>query len=214
MLPEGNNETHIPTLLRQYAYNPSSTQSFHPQQLTHTQAAPQTFKRTKPNQPPQRMQLQPGPVSHAHSHRAMPPPPTPARFKPSRMPAGSNIHSDQLPPPAQRQQRSMGPPPTPQRMRQQQHRSSQPAQTNVTNNNVASSSARRFVTPMSTTTNRFLPTPPLGVPDQGRPGPPPPSTGNAPQRFLPSGYRAPSRAKLDLPGGGQRMPFVSNQGHG
>ncbi|RDB21494.1 hypothetical protein Hypma_011708 [Hypsizygus marmoreus] len=209
--------------IEKYAYVPPSTPQFHPQRLTHTQAAPQTFKRSKPNEEPQQMrpQQQGHGQGQGQGHRNMPPPPTPVRFKPAGIPnsnATQHVRPGQIQAPlqgqgnmtVQRQQRSMGPPPTPQ-MRQPQARNFQGLQPN---NASASGSARGHADSLPPT-NRFQPPAQRFVPPpsaQGQhPGLPTLSTGNAPQRFIPSGSRAPSRAQPpDFSGGAQRMPFVSS----
>lgn len=220
------NSAHITTLNknhRQYAYAPPTTPQYIPQQLSHTQAAPQ---RSQANQEVALGQ----PVSQTQQHRSMPPPPTPARFKPAEMAQNSSKRSSQTPvasnqiqtqshPNRHRQQRSqnMGPPPTPAHKREQQPQNSQATQGlntgSVSHQNRQSTktlpSSTRFIPPAQ----RFVP--PSTANQSQRSQPPTPSIGG-PQRFMPPGSRASSRAvTLNVSGSGQRIPFVpGSQGQG
>ncbi|KAF5380864.1 hypothetical protein D9615_004048 [Tricholomella constricta] len=197
----------VSAFIDKYAYVPPATPQFHPQQLTHTQAAPQVFKRTKPNPEQQQTRSQPPPPPQNQDYRSMPPPPTPARFKAARGTPAPNNSTNQFSRPRQIQA-------TPQA--HQEHRTmaesfSQAARPQQSGH---SQSAKNT----APGTNRFFP------PVQQVMAPSPaiqaqhlmPSLGNGPQRFVPPASRASSRAqRADFAGGGQRMPFVSRgQGPG
>ncbi|KAJ7125476.1 hypothetical protein C8R43DRAFT_1030342 [Mycena crocata] len=187
--------------VEQYSYIPPSTPQFHPQQLSHSQAAPRRAKQNQDQQP----QGQP---------RGVPP----ARFKPG--PLMSNLTGRPSQPSTQNQnqhldasrQRNMGPPPTPQ-VRQK--------------TDVPPPSARRSNPSLPSTSNRYLPpsqrfAPPAPVDPHFLPS----ASNGAPRRFpdgASSGTRGPAaavppssrRAAMgNTSSGGQRMPFVPSGGFG
>ncbi|KAJ7510001.1 hypothetical protein B0H11DRAFT_1170252 [Mycena galericulata] len=199
--------------VEQYSYIPPATQQFHPQQLSHSQAAPRRTKQNLDQQPPQ--QGQPRAAPHA-------------RFKPAQGAPVSSNKANQTSrlgqPSSQNQiqqhhdtrQRNMGPPPTPQQVRQQLV--------------IPPSSARRGTSSLPLS-NRYLPpnqrfAPPAPVdPQQYMPS----ASNSAPQRFpadgagstprgplAPASSRAPpSRAAMaNISGGGQRVPFVPHASGG
>ncbi|KAJ7449937.1 hypothetical protein FB451DRAFT_1287045 [Mycena latifolia] len=187
----------------QYSYMPPSTPQFHPQQLSHNQAAP---RRTKQNQNQNQQ-----PAQSQSQSRAV----APAKFKPVQGPPASinkaPVHGRPSQASTQNQamhhearQRSMGPPPTPQQVRQQ----AAPPQSARRSNPSLPPSSNRFLPP----SQRFAPPEPID-PQQFMP-----STSNgAPQRFVADSgsrgtaisSRAPCRTALaNMSGGGQRVPFV------
>ncbi|GLB34850.1 hypothetical protein LshimejAT787_0204150 [Lyophyllum shimeji] len=201
-----------------YAYVPSATPQHRPQQLTHTQASPQIFKRTKPDQAQQQTRSQQVPQNQGY--RSMPPPPTPARFKaagaivPSNSLTSQFAHRGQVQGTlraqvGQQQQRTMVQ--STQSMRQHSG-NAHPPQGKI--HDTAYPNASHPSGDLSTASNRFLATAQQFVPPSSAGQTL--SMGNGPQRFVPSGSRAPSRSQRpDLAGGGQRMPFVSRgQGPG
>ncbi|KAJ7741537.1 hypothetical protein DFH07DRAFT_837604 [Mycena maculata] len=194
--------------VEQYSYMPPSTQQFHPQPLSHSQAAP---RRMKQNQDQQVPQGQPRAAAPA------------ARFKPAQGAALSSNHkANQTGRPGQpstqsqkqhhhddTRQRNMGPPPTPQQIRQP------PAAppSSARRGNASLPSSNRFLPP----TQRFAPPAPVD-PQQFMP-----STSNgAPQRFPAGGAGTASRgpaassraAMPNMSGGGQRVPFVPHASGG
>ncbi|KAJ7109504.1 hypothetical protein C8R44DRAFT_679714 [Mycena epipterygia] len=198
----------------QYSYMPPATPQFHPQQLSHSQAAP---RRTKQNQEQQSSQGQ---------SRAGPP----TRFKPAQGPLVSSNKANALGRPGQSstqnqamhhdaRQRNMGPPPAPQL--RQQHPTAPPPPPSVRRSNPSLPPSNRFLPP----SQRFAPPVPV---DQQHFMPSTTSNG-ATKRFLaddagsgsrgplapaPSS-RAPSRAAMpNMSGGGQRVPFVPHASGG
>ncbi|KAJ7940508.1 hypothetical protein B0H13DRAFT_1938464 [Mycena leptocephala] len=189
--------------LEQYSYIPPSTQQFHPQQLSHSQAAPRRAKQNQNEQPSQ------GPPRVAAP---------PARFKPAQgAPASSNKANGAgrpSQPPMQNpnqvmhhdsRQRTMGPPPTPQQARQPTDApppSTRRNNASVPSNNRSLPLSQRFAPPAPVDPQRFMP-----------------STSNgAPQRFPADGtgsrgLTAASRAN-PISGSGQRVPFVPHASGG
>ncbi|KAF8077846.1 hypothetical protein FPV67DRAFT_1775201 [Lyophyllum atratum] len=173
-----------------YAYIPSTTPQFRPQQLTHTQAAPQTFKRSKPpqEQPQARSQL---PLLQNQDHRSMPPPPTPARFKAAQASVTPGSSANQfsrpsqmvVPPqahPGQQQHRAVET--FSHAIRQQPSRTSHNAQSNV--RDTANRNANHNLVNLIPGTNRSFSTVQHFVPPSSAARTP--SMGNGPQRFFPS----------------------------
>ena len=157
------------------------------QRLTRT-AGPQTFQQPRHGQQP---------PSRPQAHREMHLPPTAAKLNSGEMHGGlmSTV-------PVERQDRSMGPPPTPQVIRQQV-RNTQVSHPHGSGSVSTYHSVKPSAASISAPQSSYLEVPAL---DQT------PSSRNAPQRFIPSGYRVPSRAKHgDVPLGNDRTLFRSHQ---
>ncbi|KAF7338193.1 RING-type domain-containing protein [Mycena venus] len=189
--------------LEQYSYIPPSTQ-FHPQPLSHSQAAP---RRAKQNQNEQPSQVPP---------RGTVPPP---RFKPAHgAPASSNKANGAGRPSLQNQamhhdsrQRNMEPPPTPQQARQPTDAplpSSRRANASLPSDNRSLPPNQRFAPPAPVNPQRFMPSTSNGAPQRF------PAGGGAGSRG-PLATGASSRAVMNnLSGGGQRVPFVPHASGG
>jgi hypothetical protein len=182
-----------------YSYVPPSTPQFPPPQLTHTQAAPRSFQRTRPNQEQQHYAQAPQ-APTPHRQRAVPPP---NKFKPAKMTSASNkppfdpnsqIHTHRH---SGQQQGGMGPPPTPLHVRQKQSVDTT-MHINHANPNSASTSDSLQVHPVNTHPRLVPPDQPLAFPQRSvQSQPPTPSTGTS-QRFMPP---------LNM-SRNQRIPFV------
>lgn len=154
--------------------------------------APRLFQRTKPN----RDQGARDDPTRAHAQQFMRPPPTPARFKPAQRVASSSAGLNQS---GQKestqsdgprvQYKSMNPPPI------GPHGQNTQGQT--------SSNPRPLPDHPVLHPQRFTPL----VSRSQHPPLPPTNSRSGPQRFIPSGLRAPSRA-APLPEDNQRTPFV------
>jgi hypothetical protein len=188
-------------IYRHYSYVSPSTPQFHPPQLTHTQAAPRLFQRTRPNQEHQYHARAPqAPTPQAQ--RTVPPP---ARFKPAKTTSAPQSKPSPFDPGSQtrayrhagQQQGSMGPPPTPLHAHQQQS-----ADTATTSESLVNTQSRtnHLVPPDRQSASLSAPV----VQSQ----PPTPLIG-ASQRFMPPGARVSSRtAPFSMSGGNQRIPFL------
>ncbi|KAJ7905641.1 hypothetical protein B0H14DRAFT_3542881, partial [Mycena olivaceomarginata] len=182
--------------LEQYSYNPPSTQQYHPQPLSHSQAAPRRAKQNQNEQPSQTAPRGTAPLS---------------RFKPKQgAPSSSNKANGAGRPSVQHQgqtmrhdsrQRTMGPPPTPQQQVRQSTDAPPPStrrtDTSLPLNNRSLPPSQRFAPPAPVDPQHFMPSTSSGVPQRFTAG----------SRATPLGGS--SRAVMNtMSGGGQRVPFV------
>ncbi|KAJ7271906.1 hypothetical protein B0H12DRAFT_1091948 [Mycena haematopus] len=179
------------SFLQEYSYTPASAQQFHPQSLSHNQAAPRQAKQNQneqPSQAPRATVLQTR-FKPAHtSNKAN------GAGRPSLQNQNQNqaVHHDS-------RQRNMGPPPTPQQVRQPLNA---PPSTRRTNTSIpldhrSLAPSQRFAPPAPVDPQRFMPS----------------TSSGAPQRFPADGTTSrpsamPSGRVTNTTGGGQRVPFV------
>ncbi|KAJ7685320.1 hypothetical protein DFH06DRAFT_1158124 [Mycena polygramma] len=199
--------------LEQYSYIPASSQQFHPQPLSHSQAAPRRAKQNQNEIP-----------SQAPSRAVAPP-----RFKPAQgapvssnnlkangvaRPSQSSMPNQNQPMHHESRQRNMGPPPTPQQVRQ--HMDGPPPSTRRNNVSLPSSNNRslppsqRFAPPAPVDPQRFMPSTSNGAPQRF----PTDSAGSRGPMASAAASRAPSRAMNTVSTGGQRVPFVPHASGG